>query len=456
MDNIDFNNVNDKFSNYSKVNGTMIRKIKNKNLTIRKLELEKCPICDNKIGDSDIYCKFCGFNLEGAYNTNKQKTKLKKWDYKDIISYLNIPKTFITSVVAIVILFIVSIILKGVLSNYIPDVVDIINPIHILLGLNLGSLNIYSSTSMGWSGFDINLGIIALVLIPIISITISNLIFNKKNTKDSQSALRNSLGVGITYGLILGVLALFSKTQFSYSYDMMQYGYIVRFSFEALGMILKGFILGFLSTYVLLYKKEYEDENMYLGILKRAINMLFIGYILTFVILCILTIADKSYLYDLGISNYVNQVGIGLGLSQLSAYIWSFGNFVPVNIGSQDLSIFNLIGSDKYLSTTLMLIAMFFLSALVIIVSACKLEVKYGKKEEGIKPILLLSGFYAILVGLLSIVTTVTLGNSVDIFTLSNYTSAFTMGFGMISSMLIAFIYSFLISLVGYKLNIFN
>ena len=295
-----------------------------------------------------------------------------------------------------------------------------------------------------------------LAVLPIISITISNLIFSKKFTKDSQSALRNSLGVGASYGLILGVLALFSKAKMSYSYDMVQYGYIVQFSFESLGMILKGFILGFLSTYILLYKKEYEDENMYLGILKRAINMLFIGYILTFVILCILTMADRSYLYDLGISNYVNQVGIGLGLSQLSAYIWSFGNFVPVTIGSKGLSIFNLMRSDLHLTTTLMLVAMFFLSALVIIVFACKLEVKYGKKEDGIKPILLLSGFYAILVGALSIVTTVTLGNSVDIFTLSNYTSSLTMGFGMISSILISFIYSFLISLVGYKLNIFN
>ena len=63
MDNIDFNNVNDKYSNYSKVNGTMSRQIKNKDLTIRKLELERCPICDSKVGDNDIYCKFCGFNF---------------------------------------------------------------------------------------------------------------------------------------------------------------------------------------------------------------------------------------------------------------------------------------------------------------------------------------------------------------------------------------------------------
>ena len=223
MDNIDFNNVNDKYSNYSKVNGTMSRQIKNKDLTIRKLELERCPICDSKVGDNDIYCKFCGFNLEETYNTNKSYARVKKWDYKDVISYLNIPKTFIASVVAIIILFIVSTMLKGVVSSYIPDVADVISPIHILLGLNLGSLSVYSSTTMGWGRFELNLGIIILAVLPIISITISNLIFSKKFTKDSQSALRNSLGVGASYGLILGVLALFSKAKMSYSYDMVQY-----------------------------------------------------------------------------------------------------------------------------------------------------------------------------------------------------------------------------------------
>lgn len=456
MDNIDFNNVNDKYSNYSKVNGTMSRQIKSKELTLRKVKAEKCSNCDNKVEDNDIYCKSCGFNLEEIYNTDKSYARVEKWDYKDVISYLNMPKTFITSLVAIIILFIISTILKGTVSSYIPDIADVINTIHILLSLNLGSLSVYSSTTMGWGGLELNLGIIILAVLPIVSITVSNLIFNKKFTKNSQSALRNSLGVGVTYGLILGVLALFSKTKMSYSYDMMQYGYIVQFSFGSLGMILKGFIIGFLSTYILLYKKEYENENMYLGILKRAINMLLIGYVLTFVILCILTMADRSYLYNLGISNYVNQVGIGVGLSQLAAYIWSFGNFIPVTIGSQGLSLFNLIGSDLYLTTTLMLVAMFFLSALVIIVFSCKLEMKYGKSEEGIKPILLLSGFYSILVGALSILTTATLGSSVDIFSLSNYNTPLTMGFGIVSAVLISFIYSFFISLLGYKLNIFN
>ena len=97
MDNIDFNNVNDKYSNYSKVNGTMSRQIKSKELTLRKIKAEKCSNCDNKVEDNDIYCKSCGFNLEEIYNTDKSYARVEKWDYKDVISYLNMPKTFITS-----------------------------------------------------------------------------------------------------------------------------------------------------------------------------------------------------------------------------------------------------------------------------------------------------------------------------------------------------------------------
>ncbi|MEG2195696.1 MAG: zinc ribbon domain-containing protein, partial [Terrisporobacter sp.] len=408
MDKTDFNNINDEYNNYSKFDGVMTGNLKNKSFTIRKLESEKCPNCNSEIEDKYMYCKDCGFNLEKIYTEDKSINNVKEGKFKRIATYLNIKNNFKISVVSIIILFIASILLKRVVCSYIPEAADIVNPIHILLGLNLGSLNIYSSTMMGLGGLELKLGFIALLVLPLIALAISNLIFNKKVTKSSDSVLRNSLGVGISYGLILGILALISKTKVNYSYEMMQYGYIVQFSYSMLAMIVKGFIIGFILTYILLYKKEYEDENMYLGIFKRALNMLLIGYFATLAILFVLTMVDKSYLYNLGISTNLDKPGMGSILTQLAAYIWSFGNFIPVTIGSKGLSLLNIIKPDLYLTTSLMLIAMFFLSALVIIVSACKLEAKYGK-EKGIKPVVLLSIFYAILTGALSILTTVVL-----------------------------------------------
>lgn len=442
-------------NNYSKINGVMTRKIKNNDITIRKEKLERCPKCEDMIEERYTYCKSCGFNLETVSIKYKKESVAEKFGYKSIINYLNMPKTLYTSLTATIILLIVSILGKDIVSNYISNIGNLINPIHILLGLNLGSLNVYSSSMMGWSGTELKFGLIILAILPILSITISNLIFNKKYTKNSEHAFRNSLGVGISYGIILGILALFSKTRVSYSYNMMQYGYMARLSFSVLGMIVKGFILGFISSYMVLYKKKYEDENMYLGIFKSAINVLIIGYLTTFVILLILTITDKSYLYNLGISTNMGSLNTFIMISQLAAYIWTFGNFIPITIGSKEISIVNLMGSELYLTTILMLTAMFFLSILALIVASCKLESKYGR-ENGIKPVLILSVFYALLVGALSIITTLTLGGGVDILNFSNYSTSLNMGFGLLSSIIITFIYSFIVSLVGYKLNIFN
>ena len=54
---------------------------------------------------------------------------------------------------------------------------NIINPIHILLGLNSGSVKIYSSSMMGWESTELNLGLIGLMILPVLAIIISNIIF---------------------------------------------------------------------------------------------------------------------------------------------------------------------------------------------------------------------------------------------------------------------------------------
>ncbi len=441
------------YNNYSKINGVMTRKIKDNDIKRRKLKIENCPKCDNNISGSYTYCKFCGFNLEKTSIHSKDVDI--SWNYKYIINYLNMPKTLITAIFATVILLVISVLGKIIISDSISTIDNLVNPIHILLGLNLGSLTYYKSTMMGWSGTELKFGLVIFAILPIISIIISNLIFNKKNTKNIEDVFRNSLGVGISYGIILCILALISKIKISYSYNMMQYGYATQFSFGAFDIAVKGFILGFFPTYIVLYRKKYKNQNMYLEIFKRAINMLLVGYVVTFIIISILTIVDKSYLYSLGMSSYTDIFSKIVIIAQLAVYIWSFGNFVPVSVGNKVLSFGNLMTSDLYSTINLMLIAMYFLSALVIIVSACKLECKYGK-EKGLNPIILMSAFYAILIGALSITTTLLLNGSIDGLSFSNFVTSSAMGFGLMKSMIITFIYSFVISLIGYKLNVFN
>jgi len=453
MDNIDFSNKS--YDNYSKNKGNIIKNLKNSKASIKKTNINNCPNCNCDIRKDYTYCKSCGINLQEAYIKGSIDNLNKEFNLKDIVNYLNLKNSFLISIVSILILLVIASIMGGLAKLSSSSLGNIINPIHILLGLNSGSVKIYSSSMMGWESTELNLGLIGLMILPVLAIIISNIIFNKKKCENANDVLRSSLGVGICYGLILLILSIFSKTSLGYSYNSMQYSQITQFKFQSFNMMIKGFIIGFLPTFYLLYKKEYNDDNIYLSIFKKAINMVLVGYLTTLVILIILTIVDKSFLDGLGVSTYINSFGNIITLSQLAMYIWSFGNFIPVGIGEGHFSLFNIFSSSGYFTTSLVLISMFFLSALVIIIFACNLEGKY-KDKYGIKPILILSISYALLMGLISILTKLTFEGSIDILSLSSYSSYISMGISTISSILISFIYSFLVSLVGYKLNIFN
>ncbi|MGL5328848.1 MAG: hypothetical protein ACRDD7_06240, partial [Peptostreptococcaceae bacterium] len=61
-------------------------------------------------------------------------------------------------------------------------------------------------------------------------------------------------------------------------------------------------------------------------------------------------------------------------------------------------------------------------------------------------PIILLSGFYSIIIGVIAIISSVSLGESIDMY----------MGLNFIGTVIVSFIYTFVVSSVGYKLNIFD
>ena len=92
------------------------------------------------------------------------------------------------------------------------------------------------------------------------------------------------------------------------------------------------------------------------------------------------------------------------------------------------------------------------LSALIFIIIGSKLESKY--KNENLKPVIIFSGLYAIIIGVIGFMTTIYIGdNAASILTSLN---AMQMGFNFIIGMIISFIYSLTMTLIGYKLNIFN
>ena len=443
-----------KFSNYSKIDGRIRQRLENTSFTFEKNNKKACLNCEAENKSKDNYCKSCGMNLWEISSSNQIENDLKNnLKIKNLCKKFDIPKLLLTSVSAIFILLIISIVLKVLVLSELGNISEIVNPLHIILGMNLGSISIYSLTMMGSNYINANLGIIILLICPVLALTVSNLIFMRNGEKNIKTTLRNSLGVGITYGLILGIISIITKVR-SNPYNMLQYGYTIEFSYNFISILINGFILGFLCTFILGIKKKYKIENKYISIFKTAAKILIIGYITILIILFVLSLSNSTYLQELGLQIYVSELGFGVVISQLTAYMLAFANLIPVTIANNKISIFNIGSSPLFWDTKLVFFAVIALLALLILLAGYKLKSSY--KAEGIKPVLCLSIFYSILIGILAIFTSVVIGGDIDLSNVLNYGSSIVMGLDVLSSMIISFIYSFVIALIGYKLNEFN
>ena len=187
-------------------------------------------------------------------------------------------------------------------------------------------------------------------------------------------------------------------------------------------------------------------------LLKIALKTIFIGYVLVFIIATVLNFANINYVFDLGLNSYANNISLGVLLSQLAMYLWAFANLVPVSLGSGSLSILSLFNSNISLDLILLLGAMMALSALIFIIVGSKIESKY--KSKNIKPVIIFSGFYAVIMAIIGFLTTIYIGNNAA--SMLSSLSAMQMGFNFIIGWIASFIYSFIMTLIGYKLNIFN
>ena len=435
-------NKEKQYLNYSKEDGKSIQDI-----SIDKIYLKQSLICKacGIEGKGGLYCTSCGTSLE-EITSLKESVGINNY-FKN-----NLKPMALVSVTSIGILFLISLIIKLFMSLSLVNLVNlvnIINPLHIILAMNLGTISLNSASIMGYESTSIHLGILAIALIPLIVLCIFNCIFIKN--KSSKDVLYNSIGVGLLYGIILVVISIFATTSVNIS-NMINYGVSITFKYKILELFLNGFILGFISTYLVGYKKKYCGQNMYLDILRYVIYTVLTLYILIFVILLGITILDRSYLYELGLYNYSESTL--LILSQLALYVLDFANIIPITIGTSKLSILSLLNGDLFFHTKIMFMAMIFLSLLVLIVAGYNLRKKI--KNHSNKHVMIFSIFYSIIMTALSSFTTIYLGGSSSLLQSSTYQSNIFMGTQIISTFIISFIYSYIIVKIGYTLSDFE
>jgi len=427
------------YLNYSTSDGSNVD-----NLLKHKLLLKTKKVCnhcgiENKDG---LYCKVCGESLDEINNIEKTKP-LNNIN-------VNIKPILLTSITSVGILFLISLGLKLLMSLGLGEFINFISPLQIILGVNLGTINLNVSSMMNTASVSIHLGILLFGLIPLFALLICNFIFIKN--KNSKDVLYNSLGVGIAYGLILAIISIFSSSTTSSVSHMMNYGIVISYGYKILELFVNGFVLGFISTYLMGYKKKYFGENIYLDILKFAINSILILYAVIFVILLGISLVDNNYLYELGLYNYHRNTI--LIVSQLAAYILAFVNIVPITIGSNKLSLLSTINSSLSFDIKLMFIALILLSILVLILTGYKLRKKFKDTSSNI--ILIFSICYALVLTIVSAFSVIYISSGMPLLQISSYLSNIYMGAGVISTFIISFIYSYIISKIGYTLSDFE
>ncbi|MGL6107129.1 hypothetical protein [Romboutsia sp.] len=437
MDNKDSSNKIEKYSNYSKQDGKDLTKIDKNRLRLKTSQNKICSNCNLESDEYSSYCKFCGNNNDEINKETKDKTI--KFAGKDGI---------ITGVAAVGILFIMALIIKIIVSIGFGELGSIINPLQIMMTLNLSSVNIQSSTMLGSGIISAKLGILVLAVFPIIAISLANLIFLRK--KSTNQTISNIVVVGITYGTLMVFISLFASVGSNFR-NLIEYGISIKLSYNMLSTFFNGCVIATSCTYLIGFKNKYKQGNIYLSAIDKVMKTIVLGCIFILIILVIVTISDRSYLSEIGLYGYSDKFSMATIVTQLAVYMWAFANFIPITIGTNVLSPFNILGSGLFIETKLIFFSMIAASLLVILIIGYKLKENY--KENDNKPVIIFSISYALFMGTLSILTNIMIAGNISLFGSESLQASINMGFPLIATIIRCFIYSFLISLVGYKLN---
>lgn len=101
-----------------------------------------------------------------------------------------------------------------------------------------------------------------------------------------------------------------------------------------------------------------------------------------------------------------------------------------------------------------MLIAIILLSLLVLILTGYNLKKKFKNSSANI--VLIFSICYSIIIAILSSFSAIYIGGNISLLQMNNYSGNTFMGSGIFTTLIISFIYSYIIVKIGYTLSDFE
>lgn len=350
--------------------------------------------------------------------------------------------------IAFVILLIVSIIASSVRRQFLGGIGNV-NMFSILLGLNLIGVRIRSNGMMMFSSSTINIGVIVLLLIPIIALVLANLFIYRRKIESIDRCIIEALKVGFVYGLLLAITSMFSTTRinlgmgniFGFGNNYIAIGY--KF-FPAFG---NGFLIAFLTSVILNYRKEFHGEYYTTDIISDAVREFFKLSLIILVITVIVVFTKNSTLYDFGLSDYSKGGAVIAYIMQMAAYLITIATGGIVHIGdSSSMSIFSIFNSATFMDTKLLIRIIFCVFAIAMIFVGANIYRNY--RFENRKTVLHFSIAFGFLVGLVAKFSAISISGSM----MQNMSSMdLAVRAGTFTTFVISILFTVVFTEIGYR-----
>lgn len=350
--------------------------------------------------------------------------------------------------IAFVILLIVSIIASSVRRQFLGGIGNV-NMFSILLGLNLIGVRIRSNGMMMFSSSTINIGVIVLLLIPILALVVANLFIYRRKIESIDRCIIEALKTGFVYGLLLAITSIFSTTRinlgmgniFGFGNNYIAIGY--KF-FPAFG---NGFLIAFLTSVILNYRKEFHGEYYTTDIISDAVKEFLKLSLIILVITVIVVFTKNSTLYDFGLSDYSKGGAVIAYIMQMAAYLITIATGGIVHVGdSSSMSIFSIFNSATFTDTKLLIRIIFCIFAIAMIFVGANIYRNY--RFENRKTVLHFSIVFGFLVGLVAKFSAISISGSM----MQNMSSMdLAVRAGTFTTFVISILFTVVFTEIGYR-----
>lgn len=350
--------------------------------------------------------------------------------------------------IAFVILLIVSIIASSVRRQFLGGIGNV-NMFSILLGLNLIGVRIRSNGMMMFSSSTINIGVIVLLLIPILALVVANLFIYRRKIESIDRCIIEALKTGFVYGLLLAITSIFSTTRinlgmgniFGFGNNYIAIGY--KF-FPAFG---NGFLIAFLTSVILNYRKEFHGEYYTTDIISDAVKEFLKLSLIILVITVIVVFTKNSTLYDFGLSDYSKGGAVIAYIMQMAAYLITIATGGIVHAGdSSSMSIFSIFNSATFTDTKLLIRIIFCIFAIAMIFVGANIYRNY--RFENRKTVLHFSIAFGFLVGLVAKFSAISISGSM----MQNMSSMdLAVRAGTFTTFVISILFTVVFTEIGYR-----